>query len=160
MNAGVSVHDYLYAAHDNADLFMPLTARIDSKFTRWSLRSTFADPFGDPDGALAAEARLSKPSEEGLAQWPLGGHDRWLPWEANSFPAFLNAISGGRQILPFVDFFRKVFGRDPPTILSFAQGAQFAASTTALRRTSRETYEWLKRELEDGHVEVRIRVRG
>ena len=157
MNAGVSVHDYLYAVHDHLDAFMPLTARIDSFFSRWSLRSTFADPFGDPDGPLAAEARASEPNQPRPAQRPLGGHDRWLPWEANHFPAFLQAVSGGRQILPFVDFFRRVFGRDPPTILSFAQGAQFAASPTALRRTSRATYEWLKTQLERGHVEVHVK---
>ena len=155
LNAGVSVQDYLAST---SDVFMPLTARTDANLSRWSLRSTFTAPLTSTQrgGPLANESeRGSRLAGGGASTWPRGGGDHWLPWEANDLTAFLCELKGGdRALMTFEEYFRNVFGRKPPSILFLAQGAQFAASWGALRRTSRATYAWLKAQLEEDHVEV------
>ena len=56
--------------------------------------------------------------------------------------------------MPFGDYFRHVFGRAPPRVIFFSQGAQFAASAKALRHTPRATYARLLRQIEAGHAEI------
>ena len=79
--------------------------------------------------------------------------DRWLGWERFDYRAFLDAQCPGSlaaNCISFESFFHRLFGRAPPPVLTFAQGAQFAASRDALRRIPKPTYERLLKEIEEG----------
>ena len=151
----VSVLDYLQS---EGDLYMPLTGRANHDLTRSSFRSTFAD-------GLNPRPRVSRPvlaypayGEEGSAEE--GGGDRWLKWEANDLSRHAKELTLNQgelsavEIIDFGTFFQRVVGRAPPAVLHFSQGTQFAASRAALRSTSKETYEWILKLLEAGHLEV------
>ena len=135
---GVSVHDYL--ALDVPALepmgyngaFLPLTMRVSTDLRRMSLRNSFAtDVPVDTPPPLFPRGHLD------------GEH--WLPWDAFGLLPNLerSARQQGRKLMPFDDFFWLVFGRAAPSVVCFAQGAQFAASREALRRVPRQTYEKL-----------------
>ena len=141
--ANVSLFDYLDSS--GGDTFMPLTMRTNPDLTKISLRSSFAD---------VAESRgcvVPRP----IQALPTGSQcDHWLPWEENDLKAFLRQRSGRDDLMSFHEFFRAVFDREPPAIIHFSQGGQFAAARAVLRRTSRRTYAWLVSQLEAGHTEL------
>ena len=159
----VSVLDYLQAEgnHLQADgnLFMPLTGRASHDLKLASFRSTFADGHGP-------RPRVSRP----VATHPIhgdkqsdadaGGGDRWLEWEDNDLSmvakkmTLQQGVLCADEMIDFDAFFRRVVGRAPPAVLYFAQGAQFAASRTALHSTPKETYQWILELVEAGHLEV------
>ena len=146
--ANVSVTDYLTAPEG----LLLRTMRFDAHLTRSSLRSAFADL----PSSNASLQRTPRP----LSAFPAGPEhgDVWLPWEHNDFGRQLRrAVASrqpGRPIWSFEGFFRRVFGRPPPAVLAFAQGAQFSATRAALRRTPLEAYRWLVFQLEMGVDEI------
>ena len=89
-----------------------------------------------------------------------GGGDRWLKWEVNDLQKHAKeatlklSVLRADELIDFPAFFQRVLGRAPPAVLYFAQGAQFAASRSALRSTPKETYQWILELVEAGHFEV------
>ncbi|KAL3909625.1 MAG: hypothetical protein SGPRY_009356 [Prymnesium sp.] len=152
----VSLFDYINPS--NGETFMPLTMRFDANLTTCSLRSTFAD-LGDKQ-----LQHTDRPVPQ--APPPESSTDFWLPWERNDFQEWIYKISAktvngtSRQLpadeplISFGEFFQHVFSRPPPTIVYFSQGGQFAASRDAIRRTPRDRYEWVMRQIERGHEEL------
>jgi hypothetical protein len=139
--ANVSLADYLDSANSMDGVFMPITMRIDANLSRSSLRSSFADIHesgSTPENQ--SSIFLRRPPT-----FPAGDvGDHWLPWEANDFRSFIQQQAGRQDIMSLEDFWHAVFGKSPPPLIHFAQGAQFAASRAALRRVSQGTYEWIK----------------
>lgn len=129
--ANVSFADYVAAERG----LLLKTMRFDANLTRSSLRS----PFADLPWQNASLQRANRP----VPPDPPGGQDCWLPWEANDFGEQLRraveAKQPGRPVLRFDAFFQRVFGRDPPKTIEFAQGAQFTATRAMVRRTSLAT---------------------
>ena len=154
----VSVLDYLLS---EGDLYMPLTGRANHDLTLSSVRSTFADGLdrrprvSRPVTAYPTHGDQESDSEE-------GGGDHWLEWEVNDLPHYAKELTlkqgalRAHQMIDFDAFFRRVVGRAPPAVLYFAQGAQFAASRTALHSTPKETYQWILELVEAGHLEALV----
>jgi len=151
----VSVLDYLQAGDD---LYMPITGRANHDLSVSSFRSTFAD-------GLDARARVSRPvpaypNHGNQGSNADGGDDRWLEWEVNDLQqhakdvTLIQGVLRADELIDFKAFFQRVVGRAPPAVLYFAQGAQFAASRTALRSTPKATYQWVLELIEAGHFEV------
>jgi len=152
----VSILDYLTPA---GDLFIPLTGRANHDLTLSSFRSSFAD-------GLDARPRVPRPATTHPAHGDEehkdeeGGGDRWLKWETNDLPRYAKratlkmGVLRDDELIDFPAFFERVVGRAPPDVLYFAQGAQFAASRSALRSTPKETYRWILELVEAGHFEV------
>ena len=151
--ANVSALDYLdhpfhhtirgSGATGGGGFFAPITMAFDRTLELSSLRSSFAElPF--------AQQQVARP----VSPFPRGGAgDHWLPWERNNFSGWVQeqAVAAGRvDFMTFEYFWDRVFGRLPPEIIVFAQGAQLAASPEALRHTALPTYEWLLEELSQG----------
>ena len=156
----VSMLDYLQAEGDlYTDIYMPLTGRANHDLTLGSSRSTFADGLGRrPHVSRPVPAYPTHGDKESDADD--GGGDYWLEWELNDLSsaakglALKQGVLRAEELLDFDAFFRRVVGRAPPAVLYFAQGAQFAASRTALRSTPKETYRWILELVEAGHLEV------
>lgn len=122
---------------------MPLTARFDRALQLVSWRTTFAD-------LEHVRRRVTWP----VSQFPSGVHnDTWLPFERINFMGFVLRISN-KNAMSFTAFWEAVFGCAPPDTVYLAQGGQFAASASALRRIPKATYEWMLRALEAGHDEL------
>ena len=133
-------------------VFMPITLALTADLRVQAFRNTFIDPGG------AAPLTSRRP----LAHRTVvdGADECWTEyWEVCDFGAWVRgrALQAGvppGAVLGFAAFFEAVFRRPPPAVVYMAQGAQFAASRAALRRTSNATYAWLLRRIEAGHVEV------
>ena len=169
---------------DGSQLFMPLTMRVSNDTMLWGHRSAFASLPDDLRHLRDAERPTTQhpPNLQGMAgdQWlawertnfqdytrlrhvrraysnPLGSVLYFLLWRfppcrAQAEDAAARNVSV--PFMPFGDYFRHVFGRAPPRVLFFSQGAQFATSAKALRHTPRTTYAWLLRQIEAGHAEI------
>ena len=141
----VSVADYMDP--ELGETFMPVTMLL-GRLQGASLRSAFA---ATPD---AANARVTRPP----SRLPLGRDgDHWLPWEANDFQQFIRGVASRKGTVPmlqFDQFFDSLFGRPPPRVLQVAQGAQFAADRTVLRRVPLPALRSLLELVEAGHAEL------
>jgi len=142
----VSVADYMDP--ELGETFMPVTMLLGGGLQGASLRSAFA---ATPD---AANARVPRPP----SRLPLGRDgDHWLPWEANDFQQFIRGVASRKGTVPMIQFdqfFDSLFGRPPPRVLQVAQGAQFAADRTALRRVPLPALRSLLELVEAGHAEL------
>lgn len=146
-----SLFDYLDPL--NGDTFMPLTVRMDSNLSMSSMRSSFAD--------VGEEGRVSRP----VPVVPTGREplDNWLPWETNEFQEWIynttrkTVLKSSGELPPrmvsFREFYQRVFEMQPPAVIHFAQGGQFAASASAIRRTPKHKYQYVLDMIEAGHEE-------
>jgi len=153
----VSMEDYLLEPYHTSDaatsvglggFFMPITMVINANLTQSTIRSSFAPPTaGTPRPAIPRPVPHMPRGDAG---------DHWLAWERNLFIDFIHSkVRGESKPMPYGDFFRKVTGgRVAPPELPFAQGAQFAASAAAIRRTPKATYQWLLAQMESGKQEI------
>ena len=143
----VSALDYitqpLFSGAHQPRAFLPLTMRLEPSLRAWSFRSSYADL------PTSGVRRVPKP----VNAFPTGSlGDRWLPWERTNAHDLL--MQARPNMMPFDIWWRRVFGRAPPAVVYFAQGAQFAAHREAIHHLPLATYEWLLAELEQGHDEV------
>ena len=168
----VSMEDYLIEPYHPAGavssaglggFFMPATMVVNANLTASRIRSSFApQPVAlDAEGGSVAPSKpwptVPRPAvPRPVAHLPRGdAGDRWLPWEHSRFIDIVNAKGQGEAApMTYADFFRKVTGRMAPPEIPFAQGAQFAASSVAIRRTPKATYQWLLAEMESGKAEI------
>ena len=156
----VSMEDYLIEPFHASDagssvglggFFMPATMMLNANRTQSTTRSSFAPPTAGKRGPAVHHPVPHMPRGDAA--------DHWLPWEHNN--GFIDLIHAKVQAhavrskpMAYADFFRKVTGHVIPPELPFAQGAQFAASAAAIRRTPLATYQWLLAEMESGKVEI------
>jgi hypothetical protein len=147
----VSVNDYFMAPLGASGVVMPLTMRFNANLTVFSMRSTFAD--------------LQRPQRQQVRrqvpQTPEGSFgDAWLPWEVNDFQTWIGETAkktthnASLKVMPYREFFENVFNRPPPEVVYFSQGGQFAATREAIQRTPKDKYEWILRQIEEGHEEM------
>eukprot|EP00966_Prymnesium_polylepis_P200251 4640474-Prymnesium_polylepis.1 len=144
--SNVSAHDYLeHAFHPDGlpATFMPLTARVNHKLNAISFRTGFAEQGTVPRPI----SRLPSSGKDG---------DRWLAWQNLDYAALIQAsrTNTSRELITFEQFFHRAVGTAPPQLVYFVPGAQFAASREALQSTSKETYEWILRLLDEEHAEI------
>ena len=158
----VSAADYLSAPlhrldadAPNAAIFMPLTARVAGEWLAVSLRSGVApgssELYADRTHRPVAAFPGASPNREDAP-----AHDVWLPWErADVIREYIRSKHTGpaATFATHADFWHAVFGTDPPPVVAFAHGAQFAASAAAIRRVPRATYAYLLTKLEGGSEE-------
>lgn len=167
----VSAMDYLTAplhmvgSDSPPAAFMPLTVRMYGEWDACSIRSGFADL---PDSSPLHIRRVPHP----VSPYPPGGDgfqgdlasaatmgitDVWLPWErCDTIREYVHSKHQGpvTTFLNYTQFWQTVFGKSPPPVVVFAQGAQFAASADAIRRVPLAIWKWLLSQLEGGHEEV------
>ena len=162
----VSLFDYILAPQrakaqgKDIGIFMPITGKFNNNLTVWSVRSVFTDL---PPGYSHADRPL--PAMPPIRQDGGTSGDFWLPWEQNEFQNLIRGIASDpknkwhfgkpqKAYMSFTTFYEKVFGRPPPPVIYFAQGAQFAVSREAIRRIPKAKYCELLDMFEDGHEEL------
>lgn len=118
---------------------MPLTMRITSDLLRVSVRNSF----------------LTSVPYAGTPTLFPSGAEHWLPWgPTDLLPHVYNEsrrLNGDRDVMSFEEYFTTIFGNrhTKPSVLCFAQGAQFAVSKHALESVPYATYETLRRLIDE-----------